>query len=32
MSAQVAAVSRNEVYSFSKPTRDSIRLLTGLGV
>ncbi|MEV6702497.1 MOSC domain-containing protein [Streptomyces sp. NPDC051453] len=32
MTAQVAAVSRNEAYSFSKPTRDSIRLLTGLGV
>lgn len=32
MTGQVAAVSRNEVYSFSKPNRDSIRLLTGLGV
>lgn len=32
MSGQVAAVSRNEVYSFSKPNRDSITLLEGLGV
>jgi Uncharacterized protein conserved in bacteria len=32
MPGQVAAVSRNEVYSFSKPNRDSITLLTGLGV
>ncbi|GAA3476173.1 MOSC domain-containing protein [Streptomyces yanii] len=32
MTGQVAAVSRNEVYSFSKPNRDSITLLTGLGV
>ncbi|MGW0909583.1 MOSC domain-containing protein [Streptomyces sp. NPDC002853] len=32
MAAQVAAVSRNEVYSFSKPNRDAINLLTGLGV
>jgi MOSC domain-containing protein YiiM len=28
----VAAVSRNEVYSFTKPNRDEIVLLTGLGV
>jgi MOSC domain-containing protein YiiM len=28
----VAAVSRNEVYSFTKPHRDEIVLLTGLGV
>ncbi len=32
MPGQVTAVSRNEGYSFSKPNRDSIRLLTGLGV
>ncbi|MFF7441720.1 MOSC domain-containing protein [Streptomyces sp. NPDC008122] len=32
MRGQVAAVSRNEAYSFSKPNRDSITLLTGLGV
>ncbi|MFG2925602.1 MOSC domain-containing protein [Streptomyces sp. NPDC048305] len=32
MLAQVTAVSCNEEYSFSKPNRDSIRLLTGLGV
>ncbi|MDX2919016.1 hypothetical protein PV370_13745 [Streptomyces sp. NE06-03C] len=32
MPGQVTAVSRNERYSFSKPNRDSIRLLTGLGV
>ncbi|MFJ8810756.1 MOSC domain-containing protein [Streptomyces sp. NPDC102490] len=32
MPGQVAAVSRNEVYSFSKPNRDAITLLTGLGV
>ncbi|MGW0915223.1 MOSC domain-containing protein [Streptomyces sp. NPDC002784] len=32
MTGRVAAVSRNEVYRFSKPTRDSITLLTGLGV
>ncbi|MFI5763448.1 MOSC domain-containing protein [Streptomyces sp. NPDC051563] len=30
--AQVAAVSSNGVYSFTKPTRASIRLLEGLGV
>jgi MOSC domain-containing protein YiiM len=28
----VAAVSRNEMYSFTKPNRDEIVLLTGLGV
>ncbi|MFI2780360.1 MOSC domain-containing protein [Streptomyces sp. ALB3] len=28
----MTAVSSNAVYSFSKPNRDSIRLLTGLGV
>ena len=28
----VAAVSRNEEYSFTKPTRESITLLAGLGV
>ncbi|MEO3751219.1 MOSC domain-containing protein [Streptomyces sp. B6B3] len=32
MSGTVAAVSRNDVYSFTKPTRDSITLLAGLGV
>ncbi|MGW6318878.1 MOSC domain-containing protein [Streptomyces sp. NPDC055099] len=32
MAAKVVAVSRNEVYSFSKPNRDSIKLLAGLGV
>ncbi|MGW9368449.1 MOSC domain-containing protein [Streptomyces xanthophaeus] len=30
--AQVAAVSSNGVYSFTKPTRESITLLAGLGV
>ncbi|MFE3787227.1 MOSC domain-containing protein [Streptomyces goshikiensis] len=30
--AQVAAVSSNAVYSFTKPNRESIRLLAGLGV
>lgn len=30
--AQVAAVSSNGVYSFTKPTRDSIKLVEGLGV
>ncbi|WP_436771397.1 MOSC domain-containing protein [Yinghuangia sp. YIM S09857] len=30
--ATVLAVSSNGVYSFSKPNRESIRLLTGLGV
>src|ERR1051326_398762 len=28
----VTAVSRNEEYTFTKPTRDSITLLAGLGV
>ncbi|MFE6335937.1 MOSC domain-containing protein [Streptomyces sp. NPDC057798] len=32
MTGRVAAVSRNEVYSFSKPNRDSVTLLAGLGV
>lgn len=32
MPGQVTAVSRNKDYSFSKPNRDSITLLTGLGV
>ncbi|MET8576238.1 MOSC domain-containing protein [Streptomyces sp. NPDC005012] len=32
MAGQVAAVSRNAEYSFSKPTRASITLLAGLGV
>ncbi|MFS4093966.1 MOSC domain-containing protein [Streptomyces sp. AF1A] len=32
MSATVVAVSRHEVYSFTKPNRESIRLLAGLGV
>ncbi|MFI9806038.1 MOSC domain-containing protein [Streptomyces sp. NPDC052301] len=32
MSAVVAAVSRNEEYSFTKPNRESITLLAGLGV
>ncbi|WP_329038554.1 MOSC domain-containing protein [Streptomyces sp. NBC_01725] len=32
MPGQVTAVSRNEEYSFSKSNRDSITLLTGLGV
>ncbi|GAB3978210.1 MOSC domain-containing protein [Plantactinospora veratri] len=32
MGAVVTAVSRNEGHHFSKPTRDSIRLLAGLGV
>ncbi|MFF4580197.1 MOSC domain-containing protein [Streptomyces sp. NPDC001389] len=31
-SAQVAAVSSNAVYSFTKPNRESITLLAGLGV
>ncbi|MFE4631955.1 MOSC domain-containing protein [Streptomyces sp. NPDC056773] len=30
--AQVAAVSSNGVYSFTKPTRESIKLVEGLGV
>ncbi|MFH9013165.1 MOSC domain-containing protein [Streptomyces sp. NPDC017943] len=32
MSGRVTAVSSNGEYSFTKPNRDSIRLLTGLGV
>ncbi|WP_175420768.1 MOSC domain-containing protein [Streptomyces griseus] len=32
MNSTVAAVSSNGVYSFTKPNRDSITLLTGLGV
>ncbi|MFC5720927.1 MOSC domain-containing protein [Streptomyces gamaensis] len=32
MTATVTAVSSNGVYSFTKPNRDSIRLLAGLGV
>lgn len=32
MSGSVTAVSSNGEYSFSKPNRDSIRLLAGLGV
>jgi hypothetical protein len=32
MSGMVVAVSSNGGYSFSKPNRDSVRLLTGLGV
>lgn len=32
MSGTVTAVSSNEEYSFTKPNRDSIRLLAGLGV
>ncbi|MEV7203138.1 MOSC domain-containing protein [Streptomyces griseoluteus] len=32
MHGRVTAVSRNGQYSFSKPNRDSIRLLAGLGV
>lgn len=32
MSGQVAAVSSSGEYTFTKPTRDSITLLTGLGV
>ncbi|MET9252795.1 MOSC domain-containing protein [Streptomyces sp. NPDC003717] len=32
MSGIVTAVSSNEKYSFTKPNRDSITLLTGLGV
>ncbi|MGW0966612.1 MOSC domain-containing protein [Streptomyces sp. NPDC002516] len=32
MAGQVAAVSRDETYTFSKTNRASIRLLTGLGV
>lgn len=32
MSGSVSAVSRNGTYSFTKPNRDSITLLAGLGV
>ncbi len=32
MSATVTAVSSNGEYSFSKPNRESVRLLAGLGV
>ncbi|MEU4874424.1 MOSC domain-containing protein [Streptomyces sp. NPDC021608] len=32
MSGTVTAVSSNGVYSFTKPNRDSVRLLAGLGV
>ncbi|GAA3836988.1 MOSC domain-containing protein [Streptomyces chiangmaiensis] len=32
MSGKVTAVSSNAEYAFTKPTRDSIRLLAGLGV
>lgn len=32
MDAAVTAVSSNEVYSFTKPNRDSVTLLAGLGV
>ncbi|MFJ9707010.1 MOSC domain-containing protein [Streptomyces sp. NPDC101234] len=32
MNGVVAAVSRNDVYSFTKPNRESITLLAGLGV
>lgn len=32
MSGTVAAVSSNSTYSFTKPNRDSIRLIAGLGV
>ncbi|MEU1319515.1 MOSC domain-containing protein [Streptomyces tibetensis] len=32
MNAHVTAVSSNEEYSFTKPNRESITLLTGLGV
>jgi MOSC domain-containing protein YiiM len=32
MSGTVTAVSSNGEYSFTKPNRDSVRLLTGLGV
>ncbi|MFE9703151.1 MOSC domain-containing protein [Streptomyces sp. NPDC005930] len=32
MSSMVTAVSSNGTYSFTKPNRDSIRLLAGLGV
>ncbi|MDI9831693.1 MULTISPECIES: MOSC domain-containing protein [unclassified Streptomyces] len=32
MTGVVTAVSRNEAYSFTKPNRESVTLLTGLGV
>src|SRR3954452_5627413 len=32
MSGRVTAVSSNGEYSFTKPNRDSVRLLAGLGV
>ncbi|MGW2180257.1 MOSC domain-containing protein [Streptomyces sp. NPDC001732] len=32
MSGTVTTVSRNETYSFTKPNRESVRLLAGLGV
>ncbi|MEU9033411.1 MOSC domain-containing protein [Streptomyces sp. NPDC048352] len=32
MAGRVAAVSRNETYAFSKPNRESVTLLAGLGV
>ncbi|MGF0168254.1 MOSC domain-containing protein [Streptomyces albidoflavus] len=32
MNGQVTAVSRNETYAFSKPVRESVTLLAGLGV
>ncbi|WP_343239458.1 MOSC domain-containing protein [Streptomyces sp. SID7909] len=32
MSGTVTAVSRNETYGFTKPNRDSVTLLAGLGV
>ncbi|WP_245194643.1 MOSC domain-containing protein [Kitasatospora phosalacinea] len=32
MTGNVVAVSRNEEYSFTKPNRDGIRLVAGLGV
>ncbi|MFE7754585.1 MOSC domain-containing protein [Streptomyces sp. NPDC057429] len=32
MNSTVAAVSSNDVYTFTKPSRDSITLLAGLGV
>lgn len=32
MSGTVTAVSSNDAYSFTKPNRDSVTLLTGLGV
>jgi hypothetical protein len=32
VSGVVTAVARSETYTLSKPTRDCIQLLTGLGV